>query len=164
MKILHFFERCPMCLLQMGALRKDHSEFLHQGYQCTPKNLLLQGVTWKRGGAMNPSDFWGNSHYTQGENFSQWEQSAIGIIPQESDRFLNIGHIQDSAGQGAGPSYPHQAFMFLLCFCQKNQNYQIIWTRLSLKSPSILLSCLCCANHLLNIKNVTKNFTTSMKI
>lgn len=71
MKILHFFERCPMCLLQMGALRKDHSEFLHQGYQCTPKNLLLQGVTWKRGGAMNPSDFWGNSHYTQGENFSQ---------------------------------------------------------------------------------------------
>lgn len=28
-KILHLFECSPMCLLQMGTLRKDHSEFLH---------------------------------------------------------------------------------------------------------------------------------------
>lgn len=81
MKILHFFECCPMCLLQMGALRKDHSEFLHRDYQSTPKNLFSQGVTWKRGGVMDPKSYcWGDSDCTQGENFSQWEQSTTGII------------------------------------------------------------------------------------
>lgn len=123
MKILHFFECCPMCLLQMGALRKDHSEFLHQNYQSTPNNLFSQGVTWKRGGVMDTSYFWGNSDCTQGEHFSKWEQPAIGII---SSSKVRDSPVLDTLKIQLGRVLDHFIYpIFFQCFCQESLN-QII--------------------------------------
>jgi len=54
-------------------------QYLKGGYKedGTP---FLQGVRWKRQGVIGIGYSWGDSDWTQEENFSQGEQSDIGII------------------------------------------------------------------------------------
>ena len=80
---------------------------------------VLQGVTWKRWAVMRTSYSWGDSDWTQEENFSR-EQSVIGII--SPGKWLILQHWTLLTFSWAGC----WTILSKPCFCQASLDQMIL--------------------------------------
>lgn len=85
------------------------------------------GVPWKRPGVVGTSYPWGDPNWTPGDNFSQWEQWAIGII--SPGKWWNPQLGAQSSWKG------FWTILSRLCFCQGTLGQTI------LQFPSNLVFC-----------------------
>lgn len=74
----------------------------------TGRMETVQRVTGKRQRVMGTSHPWGDPKWTPGDNFSQWEQWAIGII--SPGKWWNPQHGAQFSEKGLGPSCLDCAF------------------------------------------------------